>query len=83
MKNTVLKKIQYGVGGTLLCMCAVSCMDMSEINAPRYDASNDEIIRDNFKAGASYRQLQDWVVPTQENAFQNCENMVGMNTDAT
>lgn len=77
MKNTVLKNIQCGIAGSLLCMCAVSCMDMSEINAPRYDASNDEIIRDNFKAGASYRQLQDWVVPTQENAFQNCENMVG------
>lgn len=77
MKNIVFRKIQHAVSGIALCMLAISCMDMEEINAPRYDASDDEIIRDNFKAGASYRQLQDWVVPTQENAFQNCENMVG------
>mgnify|MGYP002548427300 CR=1 FL=1 len=77
MKSIVLKKIQRGLSGLLLCVLAASCMDMEEINAPRYKASDDDIIRDNFKAGASYRQLQDWVVPTQENAFQNCENMVG------
>lgn len=77
MKKSIFRKIQIGLGGAFLGLCTASCLDMAEINAPRYDASNDEIIRDNFKLGASYRQLQDWVVPTQENAFQNCENMVG------
>jgi hypothetical protein len=77
MKNTILRKVQYRIGGVVLCILAASCMDMSEINSPRYDASNEDMTHDNFKAGASYRQLQDWVVPTQENAFQNCENMVG------
>lgn len=77
MRNLITKKIQRIFSGVILCTLAISCIDMEEINAPRYDASDNEIIRDNFKAGASYMQLQDWVLPTQENAYQNCENMVG------
>lgn len=70
-----LKKI-----GTCLVLLSVlgSCTDQfSKFNTDKTQPTDEQMGGDNFKQGAFFPQMQRQVVPTQENDYQHCENMVG------
>lgn len=55
-----------------------SCTDkFSDYNKPKYQATEEDMKGDNYKMGAFFPQMQDMVVPAQENRYQHCENLIG------
>lgn len=55
-----------------------SCTNnFSDYNKPKYQASEEDMKGDNYKMGAFFPQMQDIVVPAQENRYQHCENLIG------
>ena len=71
-------KVIMGKFSLLIILTAllVSC-DFESINTPVNNVSDEEMNRDNMKAGAMLMNLQNWVIPTQENAFQQTESLLG------
>jgi hypothetical protein len=75
MKN--LNKIIKFPLFSMALMVLVSACDFEEINTPFTQVSDEEMNRDNMKSGAMLKNLQNWVVPTQNNAYQMTENLLG------
>lgn len=54
----------------------VSC-NFEDINAPKYQASEEDLKGDNYNLGAFFPQLEDIAFPAQENNYQMNENLIG------
>src|SRR5574344_234767 len=77
MKINISKHIHV-----ILCVCLLSvpssCTDkFSKYNTDKTQPTEDQTNGDNFGLGAFFPQMQRFVVPTQENNYQHCENMIG------
>ncbi len=51
--------------------------NFEDINAPKYEVSDEDMQGDNFALGAFFPQLQDNAFPAQENSYQMNENLIG------
>lgn len=62
--------LTFGLGLTTSC-------NFSEINEPKYQASDEDLKGDNYNLGAFFPQLEDIAFPAQENNYQMNENLIG------
>lgn len=55
----------------------LSSCNFEDINAPKYQASEEDLKGDNYNLGAFFPQLEDIAFPAQENNYQMNENLIG------
>lgn len=76
--KTILNRIFIKLPATALvvALSAVSCTsNFTEINTNPYNPTEDDLEGDNFRIGAFFPQLQQYVIPIEKNAYQRAQNL--------
>ena len=62
----------------MICLIAASCTgNYKEINTPPYNATEDDLIADDYKIQGAMTAMQGWVVPFEEHDFQFVNVLLG------
>lgn len=67
-------KSSFMVMTSLLCSCT---NNFDEINTKPYQPTEDMLEGDNYRAGAFFSQLQQFVIPIDVNSYQLAQNLTG------